>query len=74
MSLDDHIAAWAATVRLPDADADAIFARILATAVAGTTVRSAAVPPSLAPSWWRTYNAGFAARMVASTVPARRAA
>jgi hypothetical protein len=25
MSLDDHLAAWAATVRLPDADADAIF-------------------------------------------------
>jgi len=69
MSLDDDIAAWAATVRLTDADADAIFQRIVA-----TPVRSATATPSLAPSWWRSFNAGFAARMVASTSPARRAA
>ena len=72
MSLDDDIAAWAATVRLPDADADAIFARIIA-----TPVRSGTATPSLAPSWWRSFNADFAARMVASTRssrPARRAA
>ena len=31
MSLDDDIAAWAATVRLPDAEAAAIFQRIVAT-------------------------------------------
>ena len=30
MSLDDDLAAWAATVRLPDADAAAIFRRIIA--------------------------------------------
>ena len=69
MSLDDHIAAWAATVRLADSDADAIFARIVA-----TPVRSAEVTPRLAASWWGDYNAGFAARMVASTRQARRAA
>ena len=69
MSLDDDIAAWAATVRLADADADDIFQRIVR-----TPVRSAAQTPSLAPSWWRSFNAGFAARMVASTSPARRAA
>jgi hypothetical protein len=69
MSLDDHIAAWAATVRLAGTDADAIFARIVA-----TPVRSAGATPPLAASWWRDYNAGFAARMVASTRQARRAA
>jgi hypothetical protein len=69
MSLDEHIAAWAATVRLSDADADAIFARIVA-----TPVRSAEAAPRLPASWWRTYNAGFAARMVTSTRPVRRAA
>lgn len=68
MSLDDHIAAWAATVRLPDGDADAIFARIVA-----TPVPSATVTPQLAPSWWRSFNAGFAARMVASTSQGSRA-
>ena len=66
MSLDDDLAAWGATVRLPDADAAAIFQRIVAT--------PAAAAPRLAPSWWRGYNAGFAARMVASTAPVRLAA
>jgi hypothetical protein len=68
MSLDDDLAAWAATVRLADADADAIFQRIVTTPVAP------AAAPRLAPSWWRRYNAGFAARMVASTAPVRLAA
>jgi hypothetical protein len=69
MSLDDHIAAWAATVRLADTDADAIFTRIVA-----TPPRSAEATPRLAASWWRDYNAGFAARMVASTrLPGRAA-
>ena len=76
MNLDDDLAAWAATVRLPDADAAAIFRRILASP-AGPTVAPAAGPvvtPGLKPSWWRGYNAGFAARMVASTAPVRLAA
>ena len=34
----------------------------------------AAAAARLKPSWWRGYNAGFAARMVASTTPARLAA
>jgi len=67
MSLDDDIAAWAATVRLADAEANDIFQRIVS-----TPVRSAM--PRLDPSWWRGYNAGFAARMVTSTRPVRRAA
>jgi hypothetical protein len=70
MSLDDDIAAWAATVRLADAEADAIFQRIVQTPVSAAPVGT----PRLDPSWWRGYSAGFAARMVASTRPARRAA
>jgi hypothetical protein len=79
MSLDDDLAAWAATVRLPDADAAAIFQRIVAgpaaPAVAPVGAAGlAAAAPRLKPSWWRGYNAGFAARMVASTAPVRLAA
>ena len=78
MSLDDDLAAWAATVRLPDADAAAIFQRIVAApvapAVAPVTAARPAAAPRLKPSWWRGYNAGFAARMVASTAPVRLAA
>jgi hypothetical protein len=78
MSLDDDLAAWAASVRLPDADAAAIFRRIVATPVAPAPTPVAPGPdaaaPRLKPSWWRGYNAGFAARMVASTAPVRLAA
>jgi hypothetical protein len=69
MSLDDDIAAWAAAVRLTDAEADAIFARIVA-----TPAPTPATAPRLTASWWKDYSAGFAARMVASTRPALRAA
>jgi hypothetical protein len=68
MSLDDDIAAWAATVRLPDAEADAIFRRIVSTPPAAS-----AITPRLDPTWWQHYSAGFAERMVASTRPARPA-
>lgn len=69
MSLDDDIAAWAASVRLTDAEADDILGRIVQTpAPAGEQ------PPRLDPSWWRGFSADFAARMVTSTRPARRAA
>ena len=78
MSLDDDLAAWAATVRLADADAAAIFQRIVAAPVVASVAPSATAPsapaPQLSPSWWRRYNAGFAARMVASTAPVRLAA
>ena len=79
MSLDDDLAAWAAAVRLPDADAAAIFQRIVASPVVAPIAPVAATGPAAAaarlkPSWWRGYNAGFAARMVASTTPARLAA
>jgi hypothetical protein len=83
MSLDEDLAAWAAAVRLPDADAVAIFRRIVAAPAApsvaplsgaGPAAAPSAAAPRLKPSWWRGYNAGFAARMVASTAPVRLAA
>ena len=73
MSLDDDLAAWAAAVRLPDAEAEAIFRRIIATPPPVPAPVLAPVP-RLDPSWWRDFSAGFAARMVTSTRPARRAA
>jgi len=69
MSLDDALAAWAATVRLPDAAADGIYQQIVATSVpAGEPFGG------LGRTWWRDFSAGFAARMVTSTRPVRWAA
>jgi hypothetical protein len=58
MSLDDALAAWAGTVRLPAGTAADIYQRI---------VDPAPVSPGLAPAWWRDFSADFAARMVTST-------
>ncbi|HEY0938319.1 MAG TPA: hypothetical protein VGD91_31805 [Trebonia sp.] len=71
MSLDDDIAAWAATVRLSDREAAVMLQRITAPP---TPAAAPAAAPRLDPSWWRGFNASFAARMVASTRPARLAA
>jgi hypothetical protein len=71
MNLDDDLATWSATMRLPAADADAIFARIVASPP-GPAVLTAA--PALDPGWWRGFTAGFTTRMVASTAPVRLAA
>ena len=68
MNLDDDIAAWAATVRLPDARAAAVFQQIVATPAPGPSA-----DPRLDPSWWRHFTADFTARMVSSTRPARQA-
>jgi hypothetical protein len=69
MSLDDDLAAWAATVRLPDAEAAAIYQRIV-----GTPAPAPSVTPPPDPAWWRHFTADFTTRMVSSTRPARRAA
>lgn len=69
MNLDDDLAAWAAAVRLPDDEADAIFQDIVSTSDTAVTG-----VPRLDPSWWREFNADFAARIIASTRQARRAA
>lgn len=81
MSLDDDLAAWAAAVRLPDGEAEAILRRIVATPapVPGSAAGPGPAParaavPRLAPSWWGDFSAGFATRMVDSTRPVRRAA
>lgn len=64
MSLDDALAAWATAVRLPDAAAEDVYRRIVATPA----------PRQLGARWWRDYTNGFTARMVASTRPVRWAA
>jgi len=69
MSLDDALAAWAATVRLPATTAADIYQRIVMTpAPAGT------ISPGLDPAWWRRFTADFTARMITSTQPAPWAA
>jgi hypothetical protein len=76
MNLDDDLAAWAATVRLPAGDADAIFRRIVASPPGSvvTAVPPMEPAPPLDPTWWRGFTAGFTTRMVASTAPVRLAA
>jgi hypothetical protein len=61
MSLDDALAAWAGTVRLPDTAAADIYQRIV------TAAAPRPVSDGLDPAWWRDFSAGFAARMVTST-------
>ena len=61
------------------AEADAIFRRIIATPVPVPGPDAVPSParapvPRLAPSWWGDFSAGFAARMIDSTRPVRRAA
>jgi hypothetical protein len=64
MSIDDALAAWAATVRLPDAAADGIYQRIVTTSAPGGKQFG-----GLGRTWWRDFSAGFATRMVTSTRP-----
>jgi hypothetical protein len=60
MSIDDALAAWAATISVPAETAADIYRRIVATP-------ARPVSPGLDPAWWRRFSADFAARMVAST-------
>jgi hypothetical protein len=71
MRLDDDLAAWADAVRLPAAEADAIFRRVIETPAAAAPVVAGAAPTGLAPSWWREFNAGLADRVIDSTRPAQ---
>jgi hypothetical protein len=68
MSLDEYLAAWATSIRLPDATATEIYHRIVRPPP--TTHAS----PGLDPTWWRRFTADFTARMVASTRPTTWAA
>jgi hypothetical protein len=71
MSLDDTLAAWAATVRLPDAAAEGIYQQIVTTqtSAAGVPGGFAGSFGGLGRTWWRDFTADFATRMVASTRP-----
>jgi len=69
MSLDDALAAWAATIRLPAGAAADIYQRIVM-----TPAPAAAISPGLDPAWWRRFSAEFTARMITSTQPAPWAA
>lgn len=68
--LDDDLAAWAASVRLADTEADAIYRRITST----PPPPSRRLTPQADPSWWRHFTADVTARMVSTTRPARQAA
>ena len=72
MSLDDALAAWAATVRLPDATAAGIYQRIVAAPVVAVPVVAAPAPAGetfggLGRTWWRDFSADFTTRMISST-------
>lgn len=69
MSLDDALAAWAATVRLPGAAAEDIYQRIVV-----TPAPAAGTVGGLGRTWWRDFTADFTAQMIASTRPVRWAA
>jgi hypothetical protein len=64
MSLDDTLAAWAATVRLPDAAAAGIYQRIVAAPAPADEAFG-----GLDRTWWRDFTADFASRMITSTRP-----
>ena len=68
MSLDDALAAWAATVRLPDAAAVGIYQRIVAAPAPAEPFGA------LGRTWWRDFSADFAAQMITSTRPLHWAA
>lgn len=69
MSLDDTLAAWAATVSLPDSTAAGIYQQIIT-----TPAPAPAVSPGLDPAWWRRFTADHTARIIATTRPVTRAA
>lgn len=70
MSLDDTLAAWAATIRLPDTTATSIYQQIITTPAPTSPVLSA----GLDPAWWRRFTADHTARMIATTRLTTRAA
>ena len=77
MNLDDDLAVWAATARLPSPTPPRSSGGS-SPAPARAATRRPPPPrrpaPQPSPSWWRGFNAGFTTRMVASTAPVRLAA
>jgi hypothetical protein len=66
MSLDDDLAAWARSIRLPASTAAGIYQQIVTTPASGS-----AISHGLDPAWWRRFTADYTARMIASTRPRR---
>lgn len=69
MSLDDTLAAWAATIRLPATTAAGIYQRIIT-----TPARPRMISHGLGPVWWRRFTADHTARIIATTRPTTWAA
>ncbi|HEY7429689.1 MAG TPA: hypothetical protein VH641_03035 [Streptosporangiaceae bacterium] len=69
MSLDDALAAWAASVQLSPTAAEEIYQRIVRTPAPAHTP-----PARLDPSWWRRFNSDFTNRIIISTKPTAWAA
>ncbi len=69
MSLDDVLAAWAAGVRLDEAEAAAMYERVIQT-TAPSTLRPGREPvPGLDAAWWRRFTTECATWVVASNRP-----
>jgi hypothetical protein len=66
MSLDDALAAWAGSIRLPASMAAGIYEQIVA-----TPAPARAISHGLDPDWWRRFTADCTARMIASTRSSR---
>jgi hypothetical protein len=65
MSLDDALAAWASSIRLPASTAAGIYQQIV-------TTPAPEISRGLDPAWWRRFAADHTARMIASTRPRRQ--
>ena len=78
MNLDDALLAWGDRVALPEAAADDIFARIVATPVTATAAtprparvkRRPAPVPGVDPRWWARFSAQLADTIVVGSRPA----
>jgi hypothetical protein len=62
MSLDDALAAWATSIRLPASTASGIYQQIVT-----TPAPARAISHGLDPAWWRRFTADYTTRMIAST-------
>jgi hypothetical protein len=62
MSLDDALAAWACSVRLPASTAAGIYQQIVT-----RPAPARAISHGLDPAWWRRFTTDYTARMIAST-------
>jgi hypothetical protein len=69
MNLDDTLAAWAATIRLPASTAASIYQQIITTSAPTRVISS-----GLDPAWWRRFTADHTRRIITATRPTTWAA